>query len=254
MLVQYGCTANPIAPYEAQYSTKIKGIKVKATRKLEHLGNRQYRVSWQAKALWMQLKEWAEFQIIDDGVLMPISYHYRRKGLGSDRPIDIIFDHSNKKIRTRKGDKEAILDLPPRAYDKLTYQVQLQLDLQQNPAAESLEYVVANSHRLKHYRFTRQGSEPMNSAVGPTNALIFQKSGDNGLTTLWVSPESQYLPVAIQQRDKNGDVTTAQLQSITLKAQAARADAPLQTGSVDAEIMTTTTAPADGDDDFSDEF
>ncbi|MBT5923708.1 MAG: hypothetical protein HOH29_08245, partial [Cellvibrionales bacterium] len=105
--VQLGCTATTLPPYEATYTTKLRGIKVNGTRKFESTTKDRYKVSWKAKALWMRLNEWSEFELIDGKQIRPISYHYTRKGLGTDKPIHIVFDWENMHVNASKGDKKA---------------------------------------------------------------------------------------------------------------------------------------------------
>ena len=61
---QLACTATSLPPYEASYSTRLRGIKINGTRNFKHIADNRYQISWQAKALWMRLNEWSEVETV----------------------------------------------------------------------------------------------------------------------------------------------------------------------------------------------
>ncbi|MBT6578777.1 MAG: DUF3108 domain-containing protein [Cellvibrionales bacterium] len=201
--VQLGCTATTLPPYEATYTTKLRGIKVNGTRKFESTTKDRYKVSWKAKALWMRLNEWSEFELIDGKQIRPISYHYTRKGLGTDKPIHIVFDWENMLVNASKGDKKYQFALEPNTLDRLSYQVQMQIDLLIKPNSEQFDYTVANHDRLARYSFNFEKREVIETKLGSASSLIFKREKKDKVTRIWLSPEQYYVPVKIEQTEDN---------------------------------------------------
>lgn len=208
---QVACTSTRLPPYEATYTTKLRGIKIKGVRKFESIGENSYRISWSARALWMKLDEWSEFEIVDRKV-RPISYHYTRSGLGTDRPIHVYFDWKNMKASGGKGDKEYAFDLQPGVLDKLSYQVQMQLDLIANPGRPELGYTVANYNGLRDYLFAYSKKERIDTRLGERDTLVYQREKKDSTITLWIAPAQNYLPVKIEQ-EEDGDSNVVVIRS-----------------------------------------
>ena len=201
--VQLGCTATTLPPYEATYTTKLRGVKITGTRKFESTGDNSYKVSWKAKALWMRLNEWSEFELIDGKQIRPISYHYTRKGLGTDKPTHILFDWENNVINASKGDDKYQLPLEPNTLDRLSYQVQMQIDLLINPDSEQLNYIVANHDRLARYAFNFEKQEVIETELGSALSRIFTREKRDKTTRIWLSQEQYFVPVKIEQTEDN---------------------------------------------------
>ena len=201
--VQLGCTATTLPPYEATYTTKLRGVKITGTRKFENTGDNKYKVSWKAKALWMRLNEWSEFELIDGKRIRPISYHYTRKGLGTDKPTHILFDWENNIINASKGDDEYQFALEPNTLDRLSYQVQMQIDLLIKPDSEQLNYIIANHDRLARYVFNFEKQEVIATELGDTLSRIFKREKRDKTTRIWLSQEQYFVPVKIEQTEDN---------------------------------------------------
>ncbi len=199
LLAQVACTSTTLPPYEASYTTKIRGVNIKGTRKFEHIADNRYRISWKAKKLWMALEQWSEFEVVDGTTIRPLSYHYTRKGLGTDRPIHIYFDWETMQVNGSKGKKEYQYALEPGTLDRLSYEVQMQMDMLRSPSREELVYRVANHDRLKTYRFNFQREEIIETALGDVPTLVYMRTKKDETIEIWLSPEQYYLPVRVEQ-------------------------------------------------------
>ncbi len=211
LVSQTACTATRLPPYEATYTTKLRGIKIKGVRKFEIIDKDTYRLSWEARALWMRLNEWSTFKIIDEKVI-PLSYHYTRKGLGSNRPVHVNFDWTCMQVNSSKGDDEYHFELEPGTLDKLSFQVQLQLDLLHDHNLKLANFRVASHDRIKDYNFSFVQQETIETNLGPQNTLVFERSKNDGGTRLWISPEQNYLPIQIENID-DGDSNVLSIKS-----------------------------------------
>lgn len=241
---QVACTSTRLPPYEATYTTKLRGIKIKGVRKFESTGENSYRISWTAKALWMRLNEWSEFEIVDKKV-RPVSYHYTRKGLGTDRPIHVYFDWDAMRANGSKGDNKYEFDLQPGVLDKLSYQVQMQLDLLADPQLKALEYSVANYSGLRSYRFDFATSETIDTRLGARDTLVFQREKKDSTIKLWIAPQQNFLPVKIEQIE-DGDSNVVMIRSWESKSLASAP--PLSASSASAAEAVA------GDDAFDSDF
>ncbi|MBT8148383.1 MAG: DUF3108 domain-containing protein [Gammaproteobacteria bacterium] len=248
---QVACTSTRLPPYEATYTTKLRGIKIKGVRKFEATGENSYRISWTAKALWMKLNEWSEFEIINEQV-RPLSYHYTRKGLGTDRPIHVYFDWTNMQVNGSKGSKKYTYALQPGALDKLSYQVQMQLDLIREPQTRVFDYIVANYGNMKNYRFDYTNNETINTRLGSRDTMVFERNKKDRVIRLWIAPEQNYLPVKIEQLE-DGDSNVVEIRSWESKSLQKRNQVARLAGN-NANGNATEAAgpwPEDGsDDDF----
>ena len=199
LLAQAACTSTTLPPYEASYTTKIRGVNIKGVRKFEHVEENRYRISWKARKLWMQLQQWSEFEVVDGNTIRPISYHYTRKGLGTDRPVHIYFDWERMQVNGSKGKKEYQYALEPGTLDRLSYEVQMQMDMLRSAERDELLYRVANHDRLKTYRFKFQRKETIDTALGEVETLVYARSKKKETIEIWLSPEQYYLPVRVEQ-------------------------------------------------------
>lgn len=203
LFYQIGCAATVLTPYEAKYTTRLNGIKISGKNKLEIISDQNYRVSWNAKIFWMEVNEWSEFELINDNQIRPLSYHYIKKGFGSSEPIHIYFDWQNHSQTIIKGSKESHYSVAPGTHDKLSYQIQMQVDLSEKPNSKVLNYKInTDGGKLRHYDFNFQGEEIIETKLGDALALIYTKSDSKRETKIWIAPERDYLPVKIEHIEK----------------------------------------------------
>lgn len=204
LVSQTACTASSLPPYEAEYTTKMRGLRINSERKFVETGENTYRLSWSAKALWMRISEWSDFEIIDDKV-RPLGYHYTRKGLGSDRPIHIEFDWENMQAHGSKGDKSYSFVLDPNSLDRLSFQVQMQLDLLNDRSLTQFNYRVANYREMRDYVFNLEKKESLSTRLGTFDTLVFRRDKKDSSIRLWMSPEQYYLPVKVEQTGEDAN-------------------------------------------------
>lgn len=201
---QLACTATSLPPYEASYTTRLRGIKINGTRSFKHIADNRYQVSWQAKALWMRLNEWSEVEIINDEV-RPLSYHYTRKGLGTDRPVHIYFNWETMQANGSKGDDKYQFAITDSTQDRLSYQVQMQLDLLRDANTQAFDFDVAAHNRIKNYRFEHRANEIIDTTLGERESMLFERSKSDQTIRVWLAPQHYYLPIQFERIDDDGD-------------------------------------------------
>ncbi|WP_458576350.1 DUF3108 domain-containing protein [Aliamphritea spongicola] len=115
------------------------------------------------------------------------------------------FDWQNHQANSQITDDPWQLDVPTGALDKLSYQLQLRLDLING--REALEYKVADDGKLKTYRFVREGEEDITTELGTFKAVKLRRDrGTNSKrqTWIWFAPELNYQLVKLLQSEKDG--------------------------------------------------
>ena len=98
--------------------------------------------------------------------------------------------------------------------DKLLYQFAIMFDLQ--AGRKDLEYTIADGGKVKYYDFEPIGNETINTPLGELQSLKFihHKEGSERSVTLWCAPQLQFLPVKVENDEKDGSRTVAIVKSV----------------------------------------
>jgi hypothetical protein len=77
-------------------------------------------------------------------------------------------------------------------------------------------YVIADDDSLKTYELTRVGEERMETPLGELDVLRYrqQRVGSSSITSIWVAPSLQYLPVRMERQRGNETDTIFVLESV----------------------------------------
>jgi hypothetical protein len=95
--------------------------------------------------------------------------------------------------------------VPTGTQDKLSYQLQLRLDLLAGKT--DMTYAVADGGKLKEYRFKVTGEEQIDTPYGRYNAVrVMRDRGEDAdrETLIWLAPELDYLIVRLEQTESDG--------------------------------------------------
>ncbi|MBN3560674.1 DUF3108 domain-containing protein [Aliamphritea spongicola] len=195
-----------VEPYKAVYASEWDlgfSLNGEAVRQLQRLDN-GWQLSLDASAMVASLSESSKLRFSPEGV-EPRSYSYQRKVLGKKTREALSFDWQNHQANSQITDDPWQLDVPTGALDKLSYQLQLRLDLING--REALEYKVADDGKLKTYRFVREGEEDITTELGTFKAVKLRRDrGTNSKrqTWIWFAPELNYQLVKLLQSEKDG--------------------------------------------------
>lgn len=148
-----------------------------------------------------------------DGRVRPLEYRYVRTGRKS-RIVEVDFDWAQNQAINRHGEDSWHLDIPTGTLDKLIYLLTLMQDLAADAA--ELNYVIADGGRLKEYRIQRQGRERLETPVGTFDTVRLYRRDPKGKrhTTLWAAEQLHYLPVRVEQQEKDGDTVAMTLDTL----------------------------------------
>jgi hypothetical protein len=201
--------APQLGPFEADYEINRSGLTlIQMHRLLKANGNGEYRfesdsrttgaLSWFIKDRIHESTLWRR----QDDTLRPLVYRYEQYGGSHEKHIELVFDWTANTV-TDKGQKPTWREnIPPQTTDKLLYQLQLMLDLQ--AGRDTLAYTIADSGKLRHYRYQRVGQETLRLALGSYETVKLHRNSGRRSTTIWCAPALNYLPIRIEHTEKDG--------------------------------------------------
>ena len=215
--------AEPVAPvpFEAEYSIRMKGAKIaQMKREFTRLedGNYQYHsktrttglISLFRKDLIIETSTWS----FNEQKPVPIEYFYDHSGGKKNRKVNITFDWRQKKITNSIDGSSWNMPTSPNVMDKLLYQLAIMYDLQ--AGKQELIYTVADGGKIKVYNFEILGNEKLKTSIGTfeTIKLARHKPNSRRKSILWCAKELGYLPIKVENIEKDGKVTIAMIKSL----------------------------------------
>jgi hypothetical protein len=144
----------------------------------------------------------------------PLAYQYDRYGKNATRNVRVTFDWQNEAVFNTAQAHTWRMSLPPGTLDKLNYLLALMGDLVDGK--RSMRYTIADGGRLKTYEMREAGSETLDTALGTLETLKMRRvrHADYGEATLWCAPALGFLPVKLENRDRDGRLVSMYIQSI----------------------------------------
>jgi hypothetical protein len=194
-----------MSPYKATYTADIKSsVSFSGTleRSLSKNSNNQWLLQDNVNSLLASIDESSQLNISNDNV-QPLKYQYVRKIFGKKKKRNVDFNWSQKKAVNR--DKETI-SLIDNTQDRLSYQLQLQLDLQKGKRG-ILSYPVVKGGSIDILKFVEVGTETIKTPLGNLKSLKFKLDrGSNSKreTFIWFSTKHDYVISKLQQTEDDG--------------------------------------------------
>jgi len=158
-----------------------------------------------------QISEHSLFTL-DQNTIQPKSYRYDRSGGKRQRTTKLNFDWEKRSITDASSDEIWNIEPATGTQDKLSYQLQLMLDLQAD--LTTFTYPVADDGILKEYRFTLLGEETIKTSIGEieTVKLKRERAADSKRKlTIWFAKSLRYLPVRIKQGKDDKEFITLEI-------------------------------------------
>lgn len=145
--------------------------------------------------------------VLENGRFLPREYHYRQ----SDKPahdVSLHFDPPARRVSaTYKGEVRE-LELDRAGHDKLSYILQMMLDLGQD--STPLRYTVVEKQRVRDYPLKFVATEMLETELGQLEVVRLHRGGKTSVT-FWCAPRYSFLPVRIQTRKEEGKASELQL-------------------------------------------
>jgi hypothetical protein len=193
--------ADPVdlKPFKATYTAEWKGITAATSIvELRHAGPDTYTYSSvnSARGLFRMafpdaLTQTSTFRLVE-GRVMPLSF----RGMDEkDRPIDLSFDWTKKRVTGTAKERAVDLELPEGAQDAMSLQIASLRNLASGKLAASVWMIDAT--KLKEYELKLEGNARIDTALGELDTVIYSSHRPNTdrLTRTWVAPVLGYLPV-----------------------------------------------------------
>jgi len=187
--------------YHASYDFFLP-VEGTAIRQLKRQENGQWLLSHTVDSSMLTLKETSLFDW-QQNQPKPLVYQLKQNSIGKKKEQLLEFDWRKLQVHHKTNKPAGTLDIPANAFDKLTYQLKMRLDLLNEK--EPTIYTVAEKRKLKEYQFIFLGSELLDTPVGKLKTIKIKR--DRGAdskrqTILWLAKDWDYLLVKIQQQEK----------------------------------------------------
>lgn len=138
-----------------------------------------------------------------------ISHLYRHDQKSKQKITSIFFNRTNNTIvSTAKNHSWPLTD---NAFDLLGFQLALANTLKNN--SNKLAFTIVEQKRIGEYQLEILGKEPLDLAGQQlsTTLLKYRDTTKKREITLWCAEEFDFIPVRIQRKDDDGDITLLEL-------------------------------------------
>ncbi|EPJ49493.1 MAG: hypothetical protein OFPII_00450 [Osedax symbiont Rs1] len=205
LLSSISLSSYAIEAYQATYAANFKSkISFNGTlkRSLSKTADGQWLFEDNISSLLASITESSQLKINQANV-QPVKYHYLRKIFGKKKKRDISFDWAAKQAVNRDN---KVIQLPEHSQDRLSYQLQLQLDLQQGKRG-NFSYPVIKSNSVDILKFIEVGTEYVSTPLGKIKSIKLKLDrGSNAKreTFIWFSLQHNFIITQLQQTESNG--------------------------------------------------
>lgn len=198
-------------PFTGIYETSYGMMSARGERKLEALPDGRWKMENHARLFMVDVVEKSTFAL-QGGRVSSLNYEFINP-LSKDRSFTLDFDWSAATATERT--QKTVVKLEPNVYDKLGYQVQMQMDVCANPDKfGSRDYTVVDRKRLKTYRVEFMRREPQKTESGILDTLHLRQfrpdKRDGKDTLIWLAADWNCLLVRLDQQD-GGDTISLKL-------------------------------------------
>ncbi|PCJ51130.1 MAG: hypothetical protein COA74_01335 [Gammaproteobacteria bacterium] len=221
LLAEEQTVAKKISAFTAKYDLLKKSDSVgEALRRLEYLDDGSIKYSYKTKAslfIFTDTREETSLVQIKENTVIPSHYLFQRKGTGRDKKYEWTYDLDKNTAVDLKKAKQINIEFPQRIQDKLSYQLQLQLDLIKDPTKKEYSFpVISTGGSIKDYSFTNEGEEELVLPYGTIKTIKLKREvvDKEKITYAWFAPELNYLMVKLYQIKDGKPQFTADLKIV----------------------------------------
>lgn len=212
--------AAELRPIRLEYDL-LDGKKIigEATMNVERKGERWLLISESvgtrglAAMLGGAIRERTEAEIVD-GVLRPLSYHYKTSFALRERVQEGAFDYQTGHVRGHYRDDQFDLEVPADVTNRQLVNWRLMLAVQDGLTEVPLN--VADRGRVSRWVFLVTGTETIEAAGRSIETVRLsreRKPDEKRETRVWLAPEIDHIPVQIEQIENDGRQLLLRLRS-----------------------------------------
>lgn len=210
----------PVAPFQADYEVLRNGKELgRATLTLRSAGDGTWEFSNQtrgtkgmASLLGVDVVEKSTFRW-HDGQPEGLHYSYSQDAALKSRQRSTEFDWQAHEAQSRDGKNVWTAPLRNSAMDRNLVTVALMAQLKSG--GRDLTFHVVDKDRVAEQRYAQSARETLSLPAGRIDAVRIerQRTDSSRTTTSWFAPQRNWLPVQIEQVEKNGETITMRLAS-----------------------------------------
>lgn len=209
------CTATatatgPLPAFEAEYNIRGFGLQIgefRSTLANSPDGNYRYEsethtsgfIAHFNKDVIRERSDWVWY----NSIIRPLTYTYQRTGGKKERAAKLNFNWTRGIVENTVDGDTWKMPIRDGVLDRLVVQLSMMLDLK--AGKRDMEYTFADGGKLKSYRFRIVGKESVVTPSGTYDTVKLERvmDSDKRSTMLWCAPNLHYLPVRIDQREKD---------------------------------------------------
>lgn len=214
----------PVRPFHAEYATLRNGDEIgRTTLALVDDGGGNWRLTSEtrgtaglAKLAGIRIVETSRFRW-KNGRPEAVEYDYRQEGALRQRTRHAAFDWTAGEAAVSEGGKDHRYPIVAGTIDRQSVTLGLASDLLRG--ADTFEYRVAVKDHVETMRYARGATERVQVPAGSFETQLMRREGEPGsdrkrVSRSWFAESLGWLPVQIEQTEKNGDTVTLKLVSV----------------------------------------
>ncbi len=202
--------AGPLPAFDAQYSIRGFGFQIGEFRStLLNTPDGNYRYETETRTVGFiahfnkDVIQERSYWMWHNSSIRPLAYTYERSGGKKQRTVKLNFNWIRGIVENSVDGKTWKMPIHDGVLDRLVVQLSMMLDLQ--GGKRDMEYTFTDGGKLKSYRFRIIGAERIETPAGVYDTVKLERvmDDDKRSTMLWCAPTLHYLPVRIDQREKD---------------------------------------------------
>jgi len=209
-LLPFQAISAELIPHKASYTAKIKkGISMKgeAVRELKQLKNGQWVYRFDVESFAADIEESTTFEWKHNQVI-PLKYKYKLSPfLAKKRKRAVAFDWEKKQATSSYKKKKWLIEaIPGNSQDRLSYQLQMLMDVKSGKQDMIYPIVHKGNAKESHFRVLRE--EPLQTALGIMNSIVVEKvraTSKKRKTLLWFAKDHAFFLLKMAQVEKDGE-------------------------------------------------
>jgi hypothetical protein len=218
--VAHAGDAMPVASFHAEYAVSRNGKEIgHATLALRpgaggiwEFSDHTEGTQGMASLLGLDVTENSTFRW-RKGLPEGLDYRFAQKTAFKSRKRSTQFDWQSREATSEDGKRHWSAPLQDGAMDRNLVTIALMAALKSG--ARELAFPVVDKDRVAEQRYRRGADETLSLPAGRIEAVRVDRQRENSRrsTTIWFAPRRDWLPVQIEQVEKNGETVTLRLAS-----------------------------------------
>jgi hypothetical protein len=214
--------ADELKPFEATYAWKWHGMTIAvSTLTLKRQDGETWAYSSKsvpqglASAIRPERPTQLSIVRVNGEVVQPLSYKADDGTKATYRDSDVKFDWDRLQATGVYDDAPVDLQLKAGLQDDLSVQIAMMVQLLKGKTPENLSIINKNS--VRDYQYIREGEVTLQTPMGAIPTVIYrsERTGSKRVTRFWCSPSGGYMPMRVEQKNKDSVEWTMDILSLS---------------------------------------